>query len=46
MLPLSVATTGGFFNSGTGTFTAPRNGVYLVSGFGRCERQACDVTIR
>lgn len=40
----AITTTGGQFSGGV--FTAPRNGVYHISGYGRCEKQACDVTIK
>ncbi len=37
-----LTTTGGCGGTcfSSGTFTVPRNGVYWLSGWGRCERQA------
>lgn len=41
-----VASTGGHFNAGTGTFTAPVDGYYHVDVSMRIERQAGDITLR
>ncbi len=39
-------TTGGFFNTTSGRFRAPVDGLYVISAFVRCETQGCDITLR